>query len=86
MNDKELGDVWGLILKVLRSRFHFSLPTGLKSGRSERIMVPNIGSADPPIYYIYDPVGGGILGKIFHKIHPDIFKEYELVNGIYDHT
>ena len=60
MNDKELGDVWGLILKGLRSRFHFSLPRDLKSGRSERI------SADP--LDIYGPVRGGILGKIFHKI------------------
>ena len=60
MNDKELGDVWGLNLKGLRSRFHISIPTGLKPDRWERI------SADP--LDIYGPVGTGMGGEIFHKI------------------
>ena len=51
----------GLILKGLRSRFHFSLPPCLISGRSERISGPPPGSID-------DPVGAGMGGKIFHKI------------------
>ena len=55
----------GLILKGLRSRFDFSLPRGLKSDRSEGI------SADPGS--IDDPVGTGMLGKIFHKICTHIF-------------
>ena len=52
--------------KELRSRFfHFSLPTGLKSGRSERI------SADP--LDIYGPVGDRILGRFFIKFDPIFF-------------
>ena len=53
----------GLILKGLRSRFHFSLPTGLTSGRSEGISGPSPGPLMIPL-----ELGWGV--RFFIKFEP----------------
>ena len=67
VNDKELGDVWGLILKVLRSTVDsIFLYPGIWNLTVRKELVQTR-------LYIYGPVGGGMVGKIFHKIWTHIF-------------
>ena len=65
VNDKELGDVRGLILKGLRSKIHFFYPQVWNlTVRKVLVQTPQ---------EVHDPIWDGMVGKIFHKIWTHIF-------------